>query len=451
MKLPFNLKGLGFGKGARRKDQAEDLEDTDSEKPDDGEPGEPTGGDQEGAAEGEQDSGGGGKRRLMIVGAAASAAVLAVIGVGGWMFLGGGAGESKYGPEPGVPHVELAIPPLAGARDEGVLTPPGDAGTAEAQESGEPGDTVAGDTEAADAEADNAEGLDTSVVVSPVRLVAFSNMPEVRAEAPLARVPDPALVEQGAYGPLPRVGADGRRPWRVYARPFDARDERPRIAVIITGLGLSQAATEAAITRLPGSVTLAFDPYAKGLDDWIPLAREAGHEVLLSLPMEPANFPVHDPGPYALRTSLAPADNLRRLEFVLSRLSGYVGVVTLMGSGFTTAEEQLRPVLEALMGRGLLFVEAARTPKTLAPEIATEIGLPHVANDLVLDENPSKASVDMRLAELEGIVRKRTTAVAMAAPSPATLERIAAWAATLDGKNLALAPVSAIALRQRTR
>ena len=440
MKLSFSLKGLGFGKGARRMDQAEDFEDADSEKPED-EPGAPAGDDQEDAAEGAQDSAGSGKRRLIIVGAGASAAALAVIGVGGWMFLGSDAGDSGYGPEPGVPRVELAIPPLAGAPDEGVLTPPGDAGTGDRQASGEPDDTKGAD----------AEGPDTGVVVSPVRLVAFSNMPELPVEPPLARVPDPALVEQGAYGPLPRVSDDGRRPWRVYARPFDARDERPRIAVIVTGLGLSQAATEAAITRLPGSVTLAFDPYAKGLDDWIPLAREAGHEVLLSLPMESANFPVHDPGPYALRTSLAPSDNLRRLEFVLSRLSGYVGVVTLMGSGFTTVEEQLRPVLEALRGRGLLFVEAVRTPKTLAPEIATEIGLPHVANDLVLDENPSKASVDIRLAELEGIVRKRTTAVAMAAPNPATLERIAAWAATLEGKNLALAPVSAVALRQRTR
>ena len=448
MKLPFSLKGLGFGKGARRKDEAEeaeDPEDAESGTPED-EPGAPSGDDQEDAAEGAEDSAGGGRRRLIIVGAGASAAALTVIGVAGWMFLGSDAADSLYAPEPGVPRVELAIPPLAGAPDEGVLTPPREAGTGDRQASAEADGTVAGDGEGADD-----ERPDSGVVVSPVSLVAFSNMPEVPVEPPLARVPDPALVEQGAYGPLPRVGADGRRPWRVYARPFDARDERPRVAVIVTGLGLSQAATEAAITRLPGSVTLAFDPYAKGLDDWIPLAREAGHEVLLSLPMESANFPVHDPGPYALRTSLAPADNLRRLEFVLSRLSGYVGVVTVMGSGFTTAEEQLRPLLEALRGRGLLFVEAVRAPKTLAPEMASEIDLPHVANDMVLDENPSRAAVDIRLAELEGIVRKHTTAVAMAAPNPATLERIAAWAATLEGKNLALAPVSAVALRQRTQ
>ena len=50
MKFPLNLKGFGFGRGARRKDPAEDLEDTDSDKPE-GEPGEPAGADQEGAAE----------------------------------------------------------------------------------------------------------------------------------------------------------------------------------------------------------------------------------------------------------------------------------------------------------------------------------------------------------------------------------------------------------------
>ncbi len=123
-------------------------------------------------AEGAQDSAGGGRRRLMIVGAGASAAALAVIGVGAWMFLGGGAGDSSYGPEPGVPRVELVISPMAGAPDEGVLTPPGDAGTGDRQASAEPGDTVAGDTEGADA-----EGPDTGVV-------AFSNMPEVPVEPP---------------------------------------------------------------------------------------------------------------------------------------------------------------------------------------------------------------------------------------------------------------------------
>ena len=151
MKLPFSLKGLGFGKGARRKDQAEDPEDADSGKPED-EPGAPAGDGQEDAAEGAQDSAGGGKGRLIIVGAGASAAALAVIGVAGWMFLGSDAADTKYAPEPGVPRVELAIPPLAGVPDEGVLTPPGEAGTGDRQASAEAAGTVAGNREGADDE-----------------------------------------------------------------------------------------------------------------------------------------------------------------------------------------------------------------------------------------------------------------------------------------------------------
>ena len=104
------------------------------------------------------------------------------------------------------------------------------------------------------------------------------------------------MLEQSPLGPLPRIGPDGLEPWRVYARPFDATDLRPRVAVVMSGLGLSNAATEAAIQGLPGAVTLAFQPYSDGLQRWIGLARAAGHETLLNLPMEPQDYPQSDPG-----------------------------------------------------------------------------------------------------------------------------------------------------------
>ena len=46
-------------------------------------------------------------------------------------------------------------------------------------------------------------------------------------------------------------------------------------------LGLSRAATEAAIAKLPPSVTLAFSPYARNLKTWPERAKGAGHEVLV--------------------------------------------------------------------------------------------------------------------------------------------------------------------------
>ncbi|MEE9545604.1 MAG: divergent polysaccharide deacetylase family protein, partial [Rhodospirillales bacterium] len=374
---------------------------------------------------------GGGKRRLIFIGGGAAAALI-LIGGGAWFFLGGDEDASKTPSraETGVPHVEITIPPR---RRGGMLTPPGDKRAA------------VGSLNAI-AAADKGPGA--GVMIPAVTMVAFANIPEVKSETPLTRVPDLALVEQSPQGPLPKVGEDGRKSWQVYARPFEARDARPRIAVIITGLGLSGAATEAAIRRLPGVVTLAFDPYAQGLDDWVFLARQAGHEVLLSLPMESAYFPVVDAGPYALKSSLNPEENLRQMEFVLSRMSGYVGVATAMGSKFTADEQALKPVLEAVKNRGLMLIDSATTPHTKAARMATEIGLPRAVSNLVLDENPSKAAIDGKLAELEAIVRERATAVAVASANPATLERIAVWAASLADKNLALVPVSAVADKQ---
>ena len=282
-------------------------------------------------------------------------------------------------------------------------------------------------------------------MVPAATLAAFGNIPNAEPGEPLSGVPDPALIDRET---LPKVGADGRLPWQAYARPFDARDDRPRIAIIITGMGLSEASTRAAIKRLPGPVTLAFDPYAADLEGWVSRARQAGHEVLVSLPMESDEFPLMDPGPYALLTSLDAAENMRRLEFILGRLSGYVGVISAMGSKFRASESHLRPVLEALKGRGLMFVDGGAAKGNLAPGIATEIGLPRVINNIDLANVHSRTAIDQRLAELEGIVRQRAFAVAIAAPYPATLERLAAWAATLEAKKMTLAPVSAIADRQ---
>lgn len=261
----------------------------------------------------------------------------------------------------------------------------------------------------------------------------------------LAPAPDPALIEQGPDGPLPIIGPDGREPWIVYARPFDAADRRPKIAIVVNGLGLSSAATEAAIQRLPGGVTLSFAPFADDLGDWIRLARAAGHEVLLNLPMEPLNYPSNDPGPRTLLTSLPAAQNIDRLQWALSRVSGYVGVTNFMGSRFTTVPEAMRPVLEEIKHRGLMFVDSRSSARSIAADIAHDLRVPFAMNVRFIDNEASRAMIDARLAEVEQIAKRDGFALAMGFPYPVTLERIAAWSATAAERGYTLVPVTAIA------
>ncbi len=268
----------------------------------------------------------------------------------------------------------------------------------------------------------------------------------------LTPAPDPALIEPSPLGPLPKIDAAGREPWKVYARPTKRGDDRPKVAVILSGLGLSSAATDAAIQGLPGEVTLAFQPFADNIQQWIRLSRAAGHEVLLNLPMEPVDFPANDPGPRALFVSLSPEENQDRLRWALSRVSGYVGVVNHMGSRFTVSREAMQPILAELKARGLLFVDARSAARSVATVLASEMQVPRAINDRFLDNREvSRVTVDAQLAEVEEIARETGVSIAIGQAFPVTIERIREWSDTLSAKGIALVPISAVVDRQPDR
>jgi polysaccharide deacetylase 2 family uncharacterized protein YibQ len=220
------------------------------------------------------------------------------------------------------------------------------------------------------------------------------------------------------------------------------------VAIVVMGFGLSRASGMAAIGKLPAQVTLALDPYARDLSDWLVRARLVGHEVMMTLPMESERFPIQDAGPYSLDTSLKEEDNIKRLELILSQVTGYFGVATVMGSRFGTSEAQLTPILQALKDRGLMLLTTGVQSSLLAPKIARKLGLALVVGDITLDDDPSRAAVEAKLLRLEGILKERDIAVAVAQPYPTTIARVLAWTKTLAGKKITLVPVSALINKQ---
>jgi polysaccharide deacetylase 2 family uncharacterized protein YibQ len=268
----------------------------------------------------------------------------------------------------------------------------------------------------------------------------------------LTPAPAPGLVEETAAGALPRIGPGGETPWQVYARPFDWSDFRPRIAVVVGGLGISARTTQAAIERLPEPVTLAFDPVAQQLGDWVRTARRDGHEVLLSVPMEPDGYPRIDPGPNTLLTVLPPEENRRRLEVALASVPGYVGVTTLSGSRFTESADTLRPVIDVLARRGLLLLDSRVADRSAATVVATQLNVPRAIVDRVIDEVPVGGLIDEQLASLERVARQQGVAVGLASVDhPIAVDRIVAWARGLEARGFVLAPVSAVVNRQPDR
>ena len=280
-----------------------------------------------------------------------------------------------------------------------------------------------------------------AVVTPASSTVPLPPAPTAPVYAGRALILDPALIENTPEGPLPRIAPDGRSPLDAYAPAFRA-GRGIKIAVVITGLGLDGPATKAAIDELPPAVTLAFAPYGDRLGHWLRLARRKGHEALLEVPMEPRNFPDSDAGPHSLRPSLSADDNLARLKWALTRVSGYVGVTNLMGGRFLAEPLALEPVLSFLAARGLMFFDSSR--HALAQNVARELNAPYSRSDLRLDAVAAPAAIDQRLTELEGLARHAGEAVGTGSLHPVTLAHITAWARGLRGRGFVLVPVSAI-------
>ena len=271
-----------------------------------------------------------------------------------------------------------------------------------------------------------------------------------RLTGPLPAVPDPALVEKTAQGPLPKISPDGRKPWRVYARPVpQGLPPKGRIAIIVSGMGISQSATAHAIETLPPEVTLSFAPYGPNLQDWIDKARAAGHEVLLELPMQPYGYPENDPGPYTLLTTLSEKENQARLNWLMSRFAGYAGVMNYQGARFSNSATALTPVLDAIDKRGLMYIDNGASARSLAPGIAEKEGLPFAIADSIVDPQQSPDVISKSLEGLETTARQSGTSLGVASGFPATVDAINDWASDLSAKGLALVPATAAVRESR--
>jgi polysaccharide deacetylase 2 family uncharacterized protein YibQ len=263
---------------------------------------------------------------------------------------------------------------------------------------------------------------------------------------------DQKLVEMTPQGPIPKIAADGTRPAEAFAQPvklIPAKPDAPRVALIVSGLGISASVTADAIAKLPGAVTLAFMPYSYDVDHLAGRARREGHEVLLQAPMEPFGYPDNDSGPQTLLTSLTPEQNLERLYWLMSRLHGYVGVAGAIGARFTASEQAFGPVLHEIGKRGLIFVDDGANPRSVAGRIAGASNLPFAKADIIIDLVPTPTEIDHALGRLEMAAREHGAVVGISSALPVSIERISKWAKAAEARGLQLVPITAVALKAK--
>jgi polysaccharide deacetylase 2 family uncharacterized protein YibQ len=248
-----------------------------------------------------------------------------------------------------------------------------------------------------------------------------------------------------AEGIVPVIAADGTKPWQYFAKQdFDTSNEKPRIAIVISGLGLAALSTQDAID-LPSSVTLSFSPYGREAAASLAMnARAAGHEIMLDLPMQTERFPAVDPGPYGIRNDLSAEENSKRLAAILGKARGYVGLLGTVRDVVSNDTALIVPLIEKIAGHGLLYVAGHTQAPAGMFRVQRTAGVPILMTDIVIDDRITDSHIRNQLARAEDLARTHGEALVVGHSYPITVDLLAEWIGTLQNKGFNVVPVSAM-------
>ncbi|MBR1777489.1 MAG: divergent polysaccharide deacetylase family protein [Alphaproteobacteria bacterium] len=231
--------------------------------------------------------------------------------------------------------------------------------------------------------------------------------------------PLPELQEDSRYGKLP-VKSKGRTPLSAYAKPVENPPKTPYIAILFSGLGKRENATQAAISTLPDTVSLSFSPYAEKLKTFVADARKTGHETLLDLPMQQGAFPETDPGPLGLVSGLPEQENRKRFHKILGRNVAFIGLSAAANENFSYSGTQMKPFFDEAVERGLIYIDGTDNPRmplftnALRPDV-------HIADEF------HRAAIRSRLEQARQIALKKGKAFIRIETVPITLLTTAEW------------------------
>lgn len=270
------------------------------------------------------------------------------------------------------------------------------------------------------------------------------SLSQVTAITSLEKSPIAGLYETVQGKHLPRISDVGVAPSDAYARPFTNPDSKPVVALVIGGLGINHTHTVAAIDELPPEVTLSFAPDARNLQRYINQARAAGHEVMIEVPMEAYAYGRMKMHPQTLRASGDQQQNTDNLQRILSKASGYFGVINYQGAKFADDKDALSPVLKTISQRGIAFVEDGSLSRTSFDSAATETSLRYAKASEQIDAKLTATDINAQLHKLETTALASGTAMGAGYAYPITIEMAKTWTDNLAEKGIILAPVSAM-------
>ncbi|AHA28314.1 divergent polysaccharide deacetylase family protein [Candidatus Liberibacter americanus] len=219
----------------------------------------------------------------------------------------------------------------------------------------------------------------------------------------------------------------------------------PRIAIVISGLGISKNGTQRVINLLPENFTLAFASNGNNLKKFMETSLNKGQETILQIPMQDFTILNSKDDPYVLKTNRSPKELSNIIYNSLNQATNYYGIMNYLGSSFLSDKSSIMILFNELANRKLFFLDdGSSRHNNISKELAANINLPYISSDLYLDYQYNRNDIRKKLKSLEYKARVSGKAIGVVVSFDENIEEILQWLKEDYMKDILIVPLSCL-------
>jgi uncharacterized protein len=209
----------------------------------------------------------------------------------------------------------------------------------------------------------------------------------------------------------------------VLEKPVQQQINIPKIAIIIDDIGYDKEIS-LALCNLNSNITfsiLPFAPFGKLLSEKL---YSNGSQLMLHLPMEPAEYPKINPGPGAILSMMPPDILISQLRDNIKAVPHIAGVNNHMGSELTSHSDQMNQIFTILKKENLFFVDSRTSSKSQCKPSARLLQVKFAQRDVFLDNFQTPEYITGQLQKLIDLAKENGSAIGIGHPYKETLETL---------------------------
>lgn len=227
------------------------------------------------------------------------------------------------------------------------------------------------------------------------------------------------------------ISIDGLPTQRLHLPAEAPKPEEPkraagRLAIVIDDMG-EDVGLARELAKLGVPVAFSIWPDSGNREDVLKIAKAAGREILIHLPMQPKGYPQVAPGPHALLTTMTAEQIQDAVHRSTKRVHGAIGLNNHMGSEFTESNLGMRAALSAMRDEGLFFLDSRTTAASVGVVEAKKLGIRAHQRDVFLDNELVVSAILKQLRKAEALARERGHAIAIGHPHKETVAALRQW------------------------